>query len=106
MAKLNRTSLLRYAALLLVVSPLPACGSTIYAFKANDANEKLEEARQLGAEKLAPYEYFKAELHLKKARTEAAEADYGAAMSLADTSKQLSIQAIKQSREARRGASE
>ena len=80
------------------------CGSTIYAFKVNDASAKLEEARELGAEDLAPYEFYKAELHLKKARTEAAEADYGAAVGLADTSKDLSIKAIRLAREARRGA--
>jgi len=91
-------------ACVLALSSVAGCGSTIYAFKVNDASAKLEEARQLGAEELAPYEYYKAELHLRKARTEAAEADYGAAVNLADESKALSIKAIRLSREARRGA--
>ena len=42
------------AGVLLFVS---GCGNTIYAFEVNSASNKVEEAHELGAEKLAPYEY-------------------------------------------------
>ena len=42
------------------------CGNTLYAVQANAASSKLEEARELGAEKYAPYEYFFAKEHLEK----------------------------------------
>src|SRR5215471_5343631 len=60
------------AALLLTVG----CGNTIYAIKVGSAAKKVEEAHELGAEKLAPYEYYYAKAHLEKAQEEAAEADY------------------------------
>jgi hypothetical protein len=43
------------------------CGNTIYAVEANSASNKVEEAHELGAEKLAPYEYYYAKEHLEKA---------------------------------------
>jgi len=92
---------------LLVVFGLPSlsgCGGTLYAVKANSASGKLEEARELGAEQYAPYEYFYAKEHLQKAQTEAAEADYGDAVDLAEASEEYASKAIRLTREARRGA--
>lgn len=80
------------------------CGNSMYALRANTAANKLEEARQLGAEKLAPYEYYYASEHLDKAQTEAAEADYGDAVEFATTSIEYADKAIRLSREAHRGA--
>ncbi len=91
---------LSVGALLLCVG----CGNTLYAVDANSAEEKLEEARQLGAEELAPYEYYYAKAHLEKAASEAAEAEYGYASDLAEISEEYAIKAAKLSREARRGA--
>ena len=80
------------------------CGNTIYAFKANSAANKVEEAHELGAEKLAPYEYFYAKLHLEKAQEEAAEADYSDAINLAEASEDYADKAIRLTRAAQRGA--
>ena len=78
-----------------------ACGSALYAVQVNTAYGKLEEAHELGAEQYAPYEYFYAKEHLQKAQTEAAEADYGDAINLAETSSEYANKAIRLTREAR-----
>lgn len=80
------------------------CGNTLYAIEANSASSKLEEAKSLNAKKYAPYEYYYAKEHMRKAETEAAEADYGDATSLADTAEEYADKAIKLAREAERGA--
>lgn len=95
----------RWLTLFVVGLPsLMGCGGTLYAVKANAAAGKLEEARELGAEQYAPYEYFYAKEHLQKAQTEAAEADYGDAADLAQASEEYASKAIHLTREARRGA--
>lgn len=80
------------------------CGNVIYAVHANAASAKLEEARELRAEELAPYEYTMAQEHLKKARTEAAEANYGDAITFAESSEKHSEKAVQLSQEAHRSA--
>lgn len=80
------------------------CGNTLYAIQANSASSKVEEAKELGAEQYAPYEYYYARAHLIKAEQEAAEADYGDATDLADKSEEYADKAIKLSRQAHRGA--
>ena len=80
------------------------CGNTIYAFQANSASNKVEEARELGAETLAPYEYYYAKEHLQKAQEEAAEADYSDAINLAETSEEFADKAIRLAKQAERGA--
>ncbi|MCC6214574.1 MAG: DUF4398 domain-containing protein [Polyangiaceae bacterium] len=82
---------------------LGGCGNTLYAFQASSASSKLEEAQELGAEKHAPYEYYYAKLHLEKAMTEAAEADYGDAIDLAEVSEEYADKAIRLAREAHSG---
>jgi hypothetical protein len=72
--------------------------------QANSAASKLEEAQALGAEQYAPYEYFYAKEHLAKAQSEAAEADYGDAIDLADVSEEYAEKAVRLTREAHRGA--
>jgi len=91
-------------ALVLGAPLLVGCGNTLYAVQANSASSKLEEARELGAEQYAPYEYFYAKEHLQKAQTEAAEADYSDAVDLAEASEQYAEKAIRLTREAHRGA--
>lgn len=88
----------------LLLGATTGCGNTIWAMKANSATNKLEEAKEVGAEEFAPYEYWMAHEHLVKARSEAAEADYGDAIDLADTSEEYSEKAIRLAREAHRGA--
>jgi len=90
--------------LLVVALLLTGCGNTIYAFKANSAANKVEEAHELGAEKLAPYEYFYAKQHLEKAEEEAAEADYSDAINLAEASEDYADKAIRLTKAAQRGA--
>ena len=80
------------------------CGNTVYAFQVNSASNKVEEAHELGAEKLAPYEYYYAKEHLEKAQEEAAEADYSDAINLAEESEEYADKAIRLTKEAHRGA--
>lgn len=88
---------------LLLLPTLGGCGNTLYAIQANSASGKLEEAKELGAEKLAPYEFYFAQAHLEKAQLEAAEADYGDAADLAEVAEEYADKAIRLSREAHRG---
>ncbi|MGH9441126.1 MAG: DUF4398 domain-containing protein, partial [Thermoanaerobaculia bacterium] len=80
------------------------CGNAIYAVEVSSASNKVEEAHELGAEKLAPYEYFYAKEHLDKAAEEASEADYSDAINLAEASEEYANKAIRLSKEAERGA--
>jgi len=82
-----------------VLAGLPGCGNAVYAIQATTASRNLEQAREVGAETLAPYEFFYAEEHLKKAQAEAAEADYGDARILAHESNEYSKRAIRIARE-------
>ncbi len=82
---------------------LGGCGHTLYVFQANSAASRLEEARELGAEKLAPYEYFYAQQHLEKAQEEAASADYSDASNLAEIAEEYADKAVRLSRDAHRG---
>ena len=52
------------------------CGGMYYAVAVTSASSRVEEARVLGAEQLAPYEYYYAQEHLEQAQFEAAEASY------------------------------
>jgi len=80
------------------------CVGTIYAVKANAAASKLEQAKTLGAEENAEYEYFYAKAYLTKAMEEAAKAEYGDAIDFADVAEEYADKAIALSREAHRGA--
>jgi len=83
---------------------LPGCGHGLFAIQARSAASKLAEARELHAPDLAPYEYYLAAAHLEKAKQEAAEADYGDAIDLAEASEAYADRAIELSRKARQGA--
>jgi Domain of unknown function (DUF4398) len=80
------------------------CGNTLYAVAANSASAKVEEARELGAEQYATYEFFLATEHLHKAQTEASEADYSDAANLAEKAEEHADKAIRLARDAHRGA--
>jgi len=80
------------------------CGNAIYAVQVSSASSRLEEARELRAEELAPFEYYMAVEHLQKARSEAAEADYGDAIVFAEVCEEYSEKAIRISQEAHRSA--
>jgi hypothetical protein len=87
-----------------VALQLSGCGGGLYAIAVNGAAGKVAEARELGAEKAAPYEYYFASEHLTKARSEAAEGDYSDAIEFADAAKEYADRAIKLATEARGGA--
>jgi hypothetical protein len=84
--------------------PAVGCGGTMYAIQASSAAGKVEEAKHLGAEKLAPYEYTYAREHLQKAQSEASQGDYSDAIDFAEVAEQYADRAIKLTREAHRGA--
>ena len=81
-----------------------ACGGTLYAIQVNTAASKVAQARELDADKLAPYEYYYASEHLTKAMSEASEGDYSDAKAFADVAEEYADKAIKLSKEAHRGA--
>ncbi len=85
-------------------SLLGGCGGFFYAIQASAASSKVEEARAVGAERYAPYEFFLAEEHLKKAAEEASRADYGDAIDLAGKAEESADKAVKLARDAHKGA--
>src|SRR5580658_8059492 len=87
--------------LVLLATGLPACGGVYYAVTVNGAASKLEEARVLGADTLAPYEYYYAKEHLQEARLEAAQASYSDAAHYAQTAEQYAQKAVELAQAAR-----
>jgi uncharacterized protein DUF4398 len=79
------------------------CGGVFYGLTVSSASSKLEAAQALGAQKYAPYEYYYAEEHLKEAMVQAAAADYGDALDLADEAERYADKAITLSRQAHEG---
>ena len=91
---------------LLAFAALPGCGGMYYAVTVSSAASRVEEARVLGAETLAPYEYYYAREHLTQAEYEAAEASYSDAAHYAETAEEYAAKAVEVARAARRGASQ
>jgi hypothetical protein len=77
-----------------------------YTFSVNAAQSKLEQARELGAETKAPFEYYYAREHLRQAQVEAAEASYSDAASMAETAETYAQKAIDRIKAARQAESE
>lgn len=90
-----KKTLLNFALLVPIAVGTTACGNSLYALRVNAAASKLEEARSVGAERRAPYEYTLAKEHLDKAMSEAAEADYGDAFTLANAAYDYADQAVQ-----------
>jgi hypothetical protein len=80
------------------------CGGVYYAATVSSASAKVEEARVLGAETSAPYEYYYAREHLEQAQFEAAEASYSDAAHYAETAEEYASKAVEVARAARRNA--
>ena len=70
--------------LVLCALSLGGCGGVSYAIAVNSAASRVEEAKAVGAEQLAPYEYYYAREHLQQAQIYASQASYGDAANLAD----------------------
>jgi hypothetical protein len=80
------------------------CGGIYYAATVNGAASRLEEARVLGAETLAPYEYYYAKEHLEQAQLEASEASYSDAANYAETAEEYANKAVELAQAAHRSA--
>lgn len=82
------------AAALCLASALSGCGSVYYEVNVNAAQARVEQARRMGAETSAPYEYYYAREHLREAQRQASEASYGDAAALAETAEVYAQKAI------------
>jgi len=83
---------------------LGGCGNVYYTVSVNAAQARLEQAREMGAETQAPYEYYFGREHLRQAQVEAAEASYSDAAAYAETAETYAQKAIDLIIAARRGA--
>lgn len=84
---------------------LAGCGGVYYTVSANAAEARLQQAHAMGAETVAPFDYYYAKEHLRQARVEAAEASYGDAAAYAETAEAYAQKAIDATK-ARRSRSE
>ncbi len=71
------------------------CGGVYYAATVNAASNRLEHAKEVGAEQYAPYEYYFAKEHLRQAQVEASEASYSDAAAFAETAEEYANKAIE-----------
>jgi Domain of unknown function (DUF4398) len=78
------------------------CGGVHYAIEVNSAAARVEEAKALGADQLAPYEYYFAKEHLQQAQVEASEASYSDAVNLAEEAEDHANSAIELTQKALR----
>lgn len=91
-------------ALSLALGFTSGCGGVYYAVQVNGAAARLAEARELGAEQLAPYEYYYAKSHLEQAQVEASEASYSDAALYAETADEYAEKAVELSRAAHKAS--
>ena len=89
-------------ALAALASGLLGCGGVHYAIAVNSAASRVEEAKALGADQLAPYEYYFAQEHLQQAQVEASEASYSDAVNLANEAEDHANTAIELTQKALR----
>ncbi|MBS2014958.1 MAG: DUF4398 domain-containing protein [Deltaproteobacteria bacterium] len=85
------------AATLLFTCTLPlatGCGGVYYTVSVNAAQSRLEQAKQMGAESQAPFEYYYAKEHLHQAQIEASDASYSDAAAYAETAELYAQKAI------------
>ncbi len=76
----------------------------LYAASVNGAAARIEEAREIGAEQLAPYEYYYAKAHLEQAQVEASQASYGDAANYAEAADEYAAKAIDLAQAAHKAA--
>lgn len=92
------------ALLVALMFPTTGCGGIYYAVNAGGASSRLEEAKALGAEQLAPYEYYYAKAHMERAQIEASEASYSDAANFAETAEEYASKAIELAKSARKAS--
>lgn len=81
-----------------------ACGPAAYSIRSARATSAVAQAEQANVKVEAPYEWFKAEAYLDKAREEAAAAEYQDAIRLAESAEEYANKAIEIARRKRRGS--
>lgn len=74
------------------------CGNSVYLLRVSQAEEAFEEAKSLGAEESAPYEYYSAKLRIEEAKRQAAQAEYGNAAHLSREARGYSVLAIERTK--------
>ena len=99
-----RTRFVATCLVLVGASGTSACGGVYYAATVNAAASRLEEAREIGAEQLAPYEYYYAKAHLEQAQVEASEGSYGDAVHFAEAADEYAAKAIDLAQSAHKAA--
>ncbi len=92
------------SALVLLSAGAQGCGGVYYAATVNAAASRVEEAREIGAEQLAPYEYYYAKAHLEQAQIEAGEGSYGDAIDFAEAADTYAAKAIDLSQSVHKAA--
>ncbi len=80
------------------------CGGVLYAASVNGAASRIEEAREIGAEQLAPYEYYYAKAHMEQAQVDASEASYSDAINYAETAEEYAEKAVNLSKAAHKAS--
>lgn len=80
---------------------LVGCGPAVCAVQLHRAEIQLAEARRLGAETRAPYEFYYAQEHYEQARSEAAESDYEDALNFARATSTYASRAAERARAAK-----
>jgi hypothetical protein len=91
------------AVVLCAVPGISGCGGIYYTVSVNAAQARLEQARQMGAEQQAPFEYYFAKEHLHQAQVEASEASYSDAAAYADTAELYAQKAIDLMQQSKKG---
>ena len=91
---------IRLAAVATILVSTQGCGGLYYAATVRGAESRVEHARALGAESLAPYEYYYAKAHLEQAQVEASEASYSDAANFAEIADEFAQKAIELSQSA------
>ncbi len=91
-------------AIVLVSLVAPGCGAAAYSVNVVRAARAVERAKQVDAEKLAPFEMTLAQAYLDKAREESAEASYEDAVRFAKLATAIGEAAAERSRVSSEGA--
>ncbi|HSC87410.1 MAG TPA: DUF4398 domain-containing protein [Polyangiaceae bacterium] len=94
-------SVLAWLALLLASAFTVGCGNALYVMNIDDAESQLEQAEALEAERYATYEFHAASSRLDEAKRQAAQAEYGYAMQLADEAADFARKARDKAQKAR-----
>src|SRR5436305_14645176 len=92
---------MRRVAMMVLCVLMSGCGGVYYMVNINSAESRLEQARQMGAETQAPFEYYYAKEHLRQAQIEASEASYSDAINYAETAEEFAKKAVQLSQAAR-----